>query len=55
MEGSYDFFLVKISMFVEFVRQAVPELIDVAEREADELRRAYDLANEPSPQAVGWV
>ncbi|MCA1958598.1 MAG: hypothetical protein LDL14_08745, partial [Nitrospira sp.] len=55
MEGPYDFFLVKISMFVEFVRQAVPELIDVAEREADELRRAYDLANEPSPQAVGWA
>lgn len=55
MEGSYDFFLVKISMFVEFVRQAAPELIDVAEREADELRRAYDLANEPSPQAVGWA
>ncbi|MCP9439520.1 MAG: DUF692 domain-containing protein [Nitrospira sp.] len=52
-EGSYDFFLVKISMFVEFVRQAAPELIDIAEREADELRRAYDLANEPSPQAVG--
>lgn len=53
MEGSYDFFLVKISMFVEFVRQVAPELIDIAEREADELRRAYAFANEPSPQMVG--
>lgn len=53
LEGSYDFFLVKIAMFVEFVRQAAPELVAIAEREADELRRAYDLANEPSPQAVG--
>ncbi|MCP9446156.1 MAG: DUF692 domain-containing protein [Nitrospira sp.] len=53
IEGSYDFFLVKISVFVEFVRQTAPELIDIAEREAEELRRAYDFANEPSPQTVG--
>ena len=49
--GSYDFFLVKISRFLEFVREVAPELIAVAEREAEALRQAYDHANE-LPQDV---
>ena len=54
LSGPYDFFLIKIERFVEFVLEEAPELVAVAEQEAEELRRAYDLANEPSPmQAVG--
>ncbi|ALA60662.1 DUF692 family multinuclear iron-containing protein [Nitrospira moscoviensis] len=44
---TYDFFLLKIERFVEFVRDRAPELEAAAMREAEELRRAYDLANEP--------
>lgn len=44
--GPYDFFLVKISRFLEFVREVAPELIAVAEQEAEVLRHAYDFANE---------
>jgi len=51
--GPYDFFLVKIDRFVEFVLEEAPELAAMAEQEADELRRAYDFANEPPIQAVG--
>jgi len=51
--GPYDFFLVKIERFVEFVREEAPESVGIAEREADELRRAYDLANELPLQAAG--
>lgn len=47
LSGSYDFFLLKIERFLEFVREVVPELGDIAEREADELRQAYHSANEP--------
>jgi hypothetical protein len=50
VSGSYDFFLVKISRFLEFVREVAPELVDVAEREAWVLCEAYDLANKlPEP------
>ncbi len=49
----YDFFLVKIERFVEFVREEAPEWADIAEREADVLRRGYDLANQPTLRAVG--
>jgi uncharacterized protein (UPF0276 family) len=45
-KGPYDFFLVKISRFVEFVREVAPESVSLAEGEAEELRRGYDLANE---------
>jgi uncharacterized protein (UPF0276 family) len=53
VSAPYDFFLVKIERFVEFVREEGPELVGIAEREADELRRAYDLANELPFQAAG--
>ena len=53
LSGTYDFFLVKIARFLEFVREEAPELDRVAEREADELRLAYHLANEPAIPAAG--
>ncbi len=53
LSGSYDFFLVKIERFVEFVLEEAPDLASVVEQEANELRRAYDHANEPPMQAVG--
>lgn len=53
LSGSYDFFLVKIDRFVEFVFEEAPDLATVVEQEAHELRRAYDHANEPPMQAVG--
>lgn len=53
LSGSYDFFLVKIDRFVEFVLEEAPDLAAVVEQEANELRRAYDHANEPPIQAVG--
>ncbi len=45
--GTYDFFLLKVERFVEFVHEVAPELQPIAEREAGELRRAYRFANEP--------
>ena len=45
--GTYDFFLLKVDRFVEFVHEVVPELHSIAKREAEELRRAYRFANEP--------
>jgi hypothetical protein len=53
LSGSYDFFLVKIERFVEFVLEVAPDLAAVVEQEANELRRAYDHANESPLQAVG--
>jgi hypothetical protein len=38
---------------VEFVLEEAPDLAAMVEQEADELRRAYDHANEPPMQAVG--
>jgi uncharacterized protein (UPF0276 family) len=52
LTGSYDFFLLKIERFLEFVREAAPELTGIAEREANELRQAYDSANEPAVPAA---
>jgi hypothetical protein len=46
--GTYDFFLLKVERFVQFVHEVAPELQGVAEREAEELRQAYRLANEPA-------
>lgn len=45
--GIYDFFLLKVERFVEFVCEVAPELRDIAEKEAEELRCAYRFANEP--------
>lgn len=49
--GIYDFFLLKVDRFVEFVHEVAPELRGIAEREAEELRRAYRFANEPGVPA----
>ncbi|MDH5670177.1 MAG: hypothetical protein OEY86_19425, partial [Nitrospira sp.] len=51
--GPYDFFLVKIIRFLAFVRDVAPELIDVAEQEAETLRHDYDFANELPLQKAG--
>ncbi len=45
--GAYDFFLIKIERFVEFVHDVAPELDTVVSGEAEALRRAYAAANEP--------
>jgi len=44
--GSYDFFEIKIDRFLEFVREAAPDIQATAQREANELREAYRSANE---------
>lgn len=49
---AYDFFLVKIERFMEFVQDEAPDLAGIAQQEADELRRAYEVANEPSVQTA---
>ncbi|HET8720841.1 MAG TPA: DUF692 family protein [Nitrospira sp.] len=46
----YDFFLLKIDRFVEFVGDRAPALLDVARREADCLRGGYQEANQGSRQ-----
>jgi hypothetical protein len=49
---SYDFFDVKIDRFVDFVRELAPDLEPLAQREATELRQAYQAASEaPLPTA----
>jgi uncharacterized protein len=53
LSGSYDFFLLKIERFLEFVHNEAPELGGIAEREADELRHGYHSANEPAVPAPG--
>ncbi len=44
----YDFFLLKVDRFVAFVREIAPDVGELAAEEADGLRHAYRLANEPS-------
>ena len=44
--GLYDFFLLKVERFVEFVHEVAPELHGIAEGEAEELQQAYRFANE---------
>ena len=44
--GIYDFFLLKVERFVEFVREKAPDLHCIAQREAEELRCDYRFANE---------
>ncbi len=43
---SYDFFLLKIERFVEFVAELSPDVLACAEREGHLLRQAYEQANE---------
>ena len=44
----YDFFLLKVDRFVAFVRAVAPDVGELAAKEAEGLRQAYRLANEPS-------
>lgn len=54
LSRSYDFFLLKVERFLEFVHEDAPELDEVAAREADDLRQAYQFANQPvTPVDVG--
>ncbi|MDH4082437.1 MAG: DUF692 domain-containing protein [Nitrospira sp.] len=46
LSGAYDFFLLKIERFVEFVHEVAPELQGMVDREACELRLAYRSVNE---------
>jgi hypothetical protein len=44
--AAYDFFLIKIDYFVEFIAAALPDAQATAVREAEELRAAYESANQ---------
>ncbi len=44
----YDFFTLKLDRFVQFVSEVAPQVFGIASQEAEELRRAYEFANEPS-------
>jgi hypothetical protein len=46
MDAPYDFFLLKIERFVEFVREVLPGAQATALREATELRGAYRQASD---------
>jgi len=50
---SYDFFDVKIDRFVEFVSEQASDLKSLVQREATELRLAYQAANEGPLQSTG--
>ena len=41
----YDFFLLKIECFAEFIAAVMPDAIPVVSTEANELRTAYEAAN----------
>ncbi|MBH0208694.1 MAG: DUF692 family protein [Nitrospira sp.] len=43
----YDFFLLKVDRFVAFIREVAPDVGELAVAEAEGLRQAYRLANEP--------
>ena len=51
LSGTYDFFLLKIERFVEFVREMAPTLAEVVEREAEGIREGYRVANTPHVSA----
>lgn len=51
---SYDFFLLKVERFVEFVREVAPDLRSMVEREAREIRVAYRSVNEPTVSVEVW-
>ena len=44
--ASYDFFLLKIEYFLEFVSTTLPAAFPVASNEAAVLRAGYDAANQ---------
>ncbi|MSR24641.1 MAG: DUF692 family protein [Nitrospiraceae bacterium] len=43
---AYDFFLLKIARFIEFVREVLPDTAETAMQEAQALREGYRAANE---------
>ena len=45
-DQAYDFFLLKIARFIEFIREVLPDSLDTAEREAQALRDGYRAACE---------
>jgi uncharacterized protein (UPF0276 family) len=49
---SYDFFLLKIERFLEFVAEFAPDAVVCAEQEGDLLRQAYAQANEVAAPAM---
>lgn len=53
LPGPYDFFLLKIERFLEFIQARAPDLSEWAVREAEHLRQAYHRANEPAAAASG--
>lgn len=53
LSGTYDFFLLKLERFVEFVREVAPTLKAIAEREAEVLRQGYRSANTPHGAVQG--
>ncbi|MGQ0667302.1 MAG: multinuclear nonheme iron-dependent oxidase [Nitrospiraceae bacterium] len=55
LSASYDFFLLKIDRFLEFVHEEMPEGDDLAEREAEELRQAYHAANQPTVRTASGL
>lgn len=44
----YDFFLLKVDRFVAFIHEVAPDVEELAAAEAEGLRQAYRIANEPS-------
>lgn len=42
----YDFFLLKLDRFVEFVRECLPRAVEDTRREAETMREAYRAAND---------
>jgi uncharacterized protein (UPF0276 family) len=52
IDGRYDFFLLKLDRFIEFIEATVPKAAEPGIREADALRQAYQMANERTSQAV---
>ena len=49
---SYDFFLLKIERFLEFVTECAPDALVCVQEECDSLRLAYAQANEVGNQVV---
>jgi hypothetical protein len=42
----YDFFLLKVERFVEFIREVIPDSMEMVLREANDLRGGYQDATE---------
>ena len=49
---SYDFFLLKIERFLEFVTEYAPDALVCVQQESDMLRMAYAQANEVGNSAM---